>query len=285
MSSDELNEAKFELEQKRFALEEKRFKLDEERAFRERRFLTRNAATLITGLISLATIAVSASVAYNAYRQTDQTRIVEASKLDQAKLDSDKKWRNDALQYTTAQYEAIYSGETKKQERILSLMEPVFPREIFERILDHLKEAAPTKDGPNVWARGEQKIDKQDLASDTPAPVITLSESLTVDALRKQLYSPERRSVSNALIEQYDAGNKSIVSQLVVAVLPEEDNRSYRTNLYIAYALARTTRKWEGTNDEVATIASLRNTMNYKDPTFAQWVDKALANAATVSSR
>jgi len=289
MTTEEFNQAKHELEQKRFALEERRFKLDEERAIRERGFLTRNAASLITGvitgLISLATIAISAVVAYNAYRQTDQTRMIEDRKSQQTKTESDIRWRNDALNYTTAQYEAIYSGEAKKQQRILSLMELAFPKDLMERILAHLKEAAPTNDAPNVWAKAEQKIDKQDLASDSPVPTIALSGPPTVNTLRDQLYSPERKSVSNALIEQYKNGNKSIVSQLVSAVLPQDDNRSYRTNLYIAYTLARIPGKWEGTNAEVATMTSLQSTTNYKDPTFAQWVDQALANVQVVSSR
>ena len=280
MTADELNEAKYELELRRFAFEEKRLELEVERARRERKFLTRNTATLITGLISLATIAISAAVAYNAYRQTDQTRIIEDNKFKQALLESDRKWRNDALQYTTAQYETIYSGEADKQVRILSLMRMVFPKDIYELTLAHLKIAAPTKGPRNVWAEAEQEVDKQDLASDTPVPTIALPDrALSVDTLRQQLYSPDRKSVSNALIQQYTTGDKSIVSQLVAAVLPQDDNRSYRTNLYVAYTLARIPGKWEGTGAEVAMITSLKNTKNYTDPTFAQWVDKAVTNA------
>jgi hypothetical protein len=70
----------------------------------------------------------------------------------------------------------------------------------------------------------------------------------------------------------------------VAALLPPDDPRSYRTNLYVAYTLARMSAKWEGTKKDVDQVVLLKTTPNYKDPTFAQWVDKAVTNAIIVTN-
>jgi hypothetical protein len=92
----------------------------------------------------------------------------------------------------------------------------------------------------------------------------------------------QRRSASTRLVSLYARGSlsvrRSIVDDLVAAVMPEGDPQSYRVNLYVALTLSLIRPAWSGTQEQKAVIESQRQTNNYADPTFRIRVDQALSN-------
>lgn len=70
---------------------------------------------------------------------------------------------------------------------------------------------------------------------------------------------------------------KEIVTSLISSIVPEEDQTSYRINIYIALTLSLLKEGWIGTEQQRKAIEDLRGTSSYKkDSTFRGRVDDAL---------
>ncbi len=92
------------------------------------------------------------------------------------------------------------------------------------------------------------------------------------------LYSSERLIFSNRLIELYEDKKNVVVEALINSILEPSNSKSYRVNLYIVFTFARISGGWEGSNEQLEKIKSLRETQNYKDDTFRKRVDEAISN-------
>lgn len=285
MTPEELNAAKFALDQRRFRFERAKAKL-------EQRFLFRHSAVLISGAISLATIAISiASIVSstqlternydNQHAETVRKANAEAEETKRVAAETERKASLDLLQYITANYDLIFSQATDKQIRIRNSMISAFPKVALERVFAHFAETAPTKDGPNVWQEDQRKDDVAGVLGDPP---MTRVESglhqrpTTREELIKALTGPQRRLEAERLAglpkEQAAATNALLISSL----LPQTDRWSYRFNLYAAFTLAKVSGKWTGTRDQYNSVVALKNSGNYEDSTFRFWVDAALLN-------
>lgn len=88
----------------------------------------------------------------------------------------------------------------------------------------------------------------------------------------------DRLSASNALIERAKFEPNVVVDALVSNVKPDNEEKSYRTNLYTVFTLARITNGWPGTAIQLQIIESLRESLNYKDATFKSRTEEAIAN-------
>jgi hypothetical protein len=85
--------------------------------------------------------------------------------------------------------------------------------------------------------------------------------------------------VSDRLIQLYKQNKKEVINALLGAILPKGDTNSYRNNLYIVFTLGRITDGWEGSDDQLRTIAQLKETSSYQDPTFKSDVTRFCQNA------
>jgi len=94
----------------------------------------------------------------------------------------------------------------------------------------------------------------------------------------KQFRGPDRLKSSDRLIQIYEQDPIAVVDTLIQGILPPNDEWSYRVNLYIAFTLARIRSGWRGTAEQRNEILKLKDTNNYKEPTFLRRVDEALAN-------
>ena len=81
---------------------------------------------------------------------------------------------------------------------------------------------------------------------------------------------------SDQLIEQIEQGDAETVPLLIRSIIRDDARREYRVNLFIAFTLARTP-SWTGSAADLEAIQGLANTPNYRDPTFKQHVDDAIA--------
>jgi hypothetical protein len=111
--------------------------------------------------------------------------------------------------------------------------------------------------------------------TDTPASTLDLN----TDSIRDNFFGPQRLGFSNQLVQLAAQDPDKIAKALVGAlVAPEDRERSYRVNLYIAFTLARFPNGWPKSADPSDTIPNLTTSGNYKDPTFAKRVREALLN-------
>jgi hypothetical protein len=283
MTEEELNQAKFKLERERFEFEK-------EIAVRERRFLYRNSAAVITAAISLAALAVSISQVWVAHigkqREIEVTQLQKDKELKLEELREDRKWKYDTLQFVSSNKDAVFGGNDSERKRIRDVMTVTFPIEILDKLFSDLEERGKSPEEKATWSEGQKEVDRKVVASsDITSRTDLPSNILNKDELVKQLTSSERRDVSNSLIEMYKQNKQAVVEALINAILPESDKNSYRNNLYIAYTLGRIPDGWEGADKQAGQIAELRHTRNYSDPTFKQWVDKTLQNQKKVSGQ
>jgi alanyl-tRNA synthetase len=93
--------------------------------------------------------------------------------------------------------------------------------------------------------------------------------------LVKQFSTADRLKASNQLVALYPKDHLGVVKALVDAVQPDNAN-SYRTNLYIAFTLARIPGGWEAAEPQYQRIQSLKSSVQMKDSTFSRWVAEAL---------
>jgi hypothetical protein len=272
MTEEELNQAKFELDRERFEFEK-------EIAVRERRFLYRNSATVITAALSLAALAVSISQVWVAHiakqREIEVTQLQKEKELKLEELREDRKWKYDTLQFVSSNKDAVFAGNDSERKRIRDVMTVTFPVEILDKLFSDLEERGKSPEEKATWSEGQKEVDRKVIASsDMTAGTDLPSNILNKDELVKQLTSSERRNVSTGLIGMYKQNKKAVVDALIDAILPESDKNSYRNNLYIVYTLGRIPDGWEGSDKQAGQIAELTRTRNYSDATFKQWVDK-----------
>jgi hypothetical protein len=284
MTEEELNKAKYELERERFEFEK-------ERSSQEGRFFSRYFAAIISTAISLAALSVSASQVWVAHIEKQReindkqaelniAKLHNENELAQEKIRDDRKWDYDTLQFVSSNKDVIFGGDPLQQERIRDVMVVTFPIKVLDSLLPGLRARAQRTKSPGeekIWSDGEKSVDAKNIDSSNAPEVKLPTDILDRDELRKQLTSPERRSVSNRLIELYNQRKKDVVDALINAILPESDTNSYRNNLYIAVTLGGIS-SWEGSDDQLNLVDDLKKTKNYHDPTFRKWVDQAAAN-------
>jgi hypothetical protein len=290
----ELDQAKFGLDKERLALDTKRADLEEEKAIRERSFFQRNAGPLITGMISVATVSVSAAlviVSFLQYKQTgiiertklSQTKLIEDTKLAQSTLETKRKSNYDALIYLTSHELDIYACAPSKQDRLIKLMNTAFLPDVMTQVIDELKKICPDKKTGPTLKKAERDNDNRSVNVPIQETQVSLPPNiLDIQELEQQLTSPSRREVSNGLIAMYPAKKTQVVKALIDSILPQSDPRSYRHNLYVAFTLARIPGGWKSTQeqkDRIYELSDSNRTQNAKDPTFSKWTKQALIAA------
>ena len=136
---------------------------------------------------------------------------------------------------------------------------------------------------PDGVAQTPQTSDILELPAKALNPISTSSAStsmlLSTEEIVKQFYSSNRLKFSDQLVAQYSSQPDDLARALVASILPPENDKSYRVNLYIALTLARLTKGWPKAADPNDAIGQLIRTNNYiRDFTFRRRVNEALAN-------
>lgn len=101
---------------------------------------------------------------------------------------------------------------------------------------------------------------------------------MSIEQLLGLFNSSERLRASNELIVRHTESPDLVVDALIKAILPEDDRKSYRVNIYIVLTLSQLRPNWVGVEEQKNRVAALQNTDNYKDATFSLRVNQALNN-------
>lgn len=116
----------------------------------------------------------------------------------------------------------------------------------------------------------------------TALPAETAAQpSISTTDIQTKFNSGERLKYSDALVvrsKQSAVERDAIAGALVRSVLPDNDGRSYRINLYIAFTLARFPDGWTASADPNKAIDALKTSRNYRDSQFKRRVDEAIDN-------
>ena len=89
---------------------------------------------------------------------------------------------------------------------------------------------------------------------------------------------PERLAASNALVERAKSSPVPVVDALISGLREQDDEASYRFNLYVVFTLARIPNGWPGTDQQRERLIALRSSRNYKDATFHSRTEEAISN-------
>lgn len=135
----------------RLALEREKLELERLRLEREGRFMTRHLGAVLTGIVSIAAVVVSASQVWVA--RTDRLRELEAASRQReresaaATAEQDRRWNLDVANFVVQHQDKIFADDPQQQARMRDIMSVTFPPEIasilFARLADSAPESAP----------------------------------------------------------------------------------------------------------------------------------------------
>lgn len=111
-----------------------------------------------------------------------------------------------------------------------------------------------------------------------------LSDQATIEDLPKLFGGVERRLASDRLISLYPENKERVVDAVINAIQEDSLKTSYRINIYVARTLRLIVGGWEGTQEDLSRIKSLRMQNNYKDVNFKENVDGAVKNWVVAKS-
>lgn len=149
-----------------------------------------------------------------------------------------------------------------------------------------LKRVAVESDFTMIKTAFDQLAERKVLSNDAKSkqafagyqPSALISGSSEIPDLISKLNGPDRLSASKRLVELYAQNKEGVVNSLINALLPPNDQRSYRVNLYVALTLGRIEPDWEGSEGQLKRVRELKDTPNYQDSTFQGRVDEAISN-------
>lgn len=179
-----------------------------------------------------------------------------------------------------------FQNAVSRQDFLLTVLMPLYEHEpkykpiILQLIaLDSSEDAAGNVNDAQVTAVNEVRTTPETIAALEAQKAIP--KEYSVEALRADFYSGYRRQLSDALVREIDNGRDELPERLIEALIEDNDEpKSYRINLYVAYTLARV-EAWSAPEHAVKTFMDLTGSPNYiKDPTFKRRVDEAIQKIA-----
>jgi hypothetical protein len=252
----------------------------------ERSFFEKHLAAILTSLISLTAVLVSAAQVWVAHiNKQKELDIIWANNIKQQETFSQEKernWKLDLAKFFMENESRIFSEDEAKRSKMRDIMIITFPSEftsvVFAKLAKLENESRPGKEASpavqakiETWTQGTEKLDEV-LTAEVTSIVANAGD------LIEKFKGDERRIFSNKLAEQYQTSQEDVLSILMNSILPESDYWSYRVNIYVTRTLAKISNGWKGTKDQLEAVEQLRQTRNYKDATFIKNVDAAISN-------
>lgn len=159
-----IEERKVRVDEGRLEIERQRLKLDGEKVSSERKFINRNFATIVTGILSLAAIVVGwaqvrvASISKDKEITIAQLQHQKDIELSQAQ--QDREWNLEVAKFVTEHANVIFGGTTEQQRHIGDVIAITFPQNISRTLLTNLKPTHPSGKGtaPNPWEEALKEL-------------------------------------------------------------------------------------------------------------------------------
>ena len=120
------------LEQLRLALERDRFELEKRREEREGTLLNRHFGAIMTALVSIVAVVVSAAQIWVA--QIQKTRELEVKAIE-----SERQWGIEAAKFIAGNHTAIFSKDDQERAIFQGIIFVAFPKAISDRLLSKVK--------------------------------------------------------------------------------------------------------------------------------------------------
>ncbi len=160
-----IEQARLDLDRKRYAdellIQQVRLDLEKAKLQSEGRFTAKYFGTLITALISTATIVVSISQVYVAYiskqNEIASSQSLTSKQLELSATDQRREWNLKATEFVAAHQDLIFSHDAERRDRIAKVMLITFPAEITGVLFQKLADAASDTAERGGWV-GAQTV-------------------------------------------------------------------------------------------------------------------------------
>jgi hypothetical protein len=259
----ELDLRKMELEVEKSARESAREGREVEKELRESRFLFRNSAALIAASISILSFMLAFMGAFQAKMESERTEI-----------ERNRRWFSDAASFITDNKAILFSKDSVEKDKIMSIMQVIYPPEIVKTITEKFKAASDDPRVKNFWEGQFFDIEiKNETTKSSAAVTIPTSGDF-----RTILNSDNRRTASDLIAKKYASNQDGIMQQIVETVVPETEKSSYRVNLYVLVILSKIVGGWQATPSQASLVEKLYESAYMGDPTYKKLAERARNN-------
>ncbi|NIM11906.1 MAG: hypothetical protein GTO45_07305 [Candidatus Aminicenantes bacterium] len=142
---------KNDIEKEKLELERLRLDVEREKIKAEKRFTSKHLGTIITALISVAALIVSAAQVYIATVNKDK-------EMELNRLHIEREWKLKTVEYVSNNWGKIFSNNEVDANRMRDIMLATFPEEITGPLFIKLKETVDTEKGKKTWRDGMQTL-------------------------------------------------------------------------------------------------------------------------------
>jgi hypothetical protein len=162
-----------EIELQKLNLEQERLALEKEKAEQDKRFWLRNFGTLITTVVSLTAVLVTAGQLWVAKISKDQELAVASSQKDrelalmQAQRDKEltllaaqhtKEWNLNAAKFVSENANQIFGRNKEQRERIAKIIIATFPPDITDVLFQKLENIPESTQEQATWRTARRVI-------------------------------------------------------------------------------------------------------------------------------
>ncbi|HWS85782.1 MAG TPA: hypothetical protein VN282_02230 [Pyrinomonadaceae bacterium] len=172
-SAEEIEASRLDLERERLELDKtiatSRLEFERQKSDRENKFWNRNSGVLITGLISLAALMVTATQIWTAKLQKDREIEMSDRQKDRELSLMDEKnkreWNLSAAKFVAENMKVILGDNAQEKELLAKMLANIYPPEVAAPLLAKLENASPPPE-ENTWRQEREKI----VRPSAPAP-------------------------------------------------------------------------------------------------------------------
>jgi len=157
-----LEERKFELEQEKFEhdkkMKEQQMILDKQNSDG---FIQKNFGIILTFIISIATIIVSALQLNAKKEETKKAHIQKDKEISIAEINNERDWNYKAVEFVAQNQETIFGNDKEKGDKIAKVMLATFPAAVTNALFQKLEVTAETAEAKQVWVTNQEVAVKQ----------------------------------------------------------------------------------------------------------------------------
>ncbi|HVR97380.1 MAG TPA: hypothetical protein VMW27_12245 [Thermoanaerobaculia bacterium] len=176
--AEDIEERRLGLEFRKLEIDKQRLELERQRLDVDNRVLNRHLGVIVTSIVSLVALALSATQLYIAYanRKSDveiaednrkiDLKIADANRkadIEAAKLAQQRQWGIQLADFVFGNKDIIFGGATAERETMRNVLLVTYPSEVTAPLFQRLEATAPEKERA-VWQKGAaiaQKITPQ----------------------------------------------------------------------------------------------------------------------------
>lgn len=142
---------KNDIDKKRLELDRKQEEIEKNKVKVGQKFTNKYLGTIITAIISLAALIISATQVYIAFINKDK-------EISLTQLQLDREWKLKSVEYVSENWNKIFGDDEDERNRIRDIMIVTFPEDITNALFKKLEETEDSETGKKTWQVGGQKL-------------------------------------------------------------------------------------------------------------------------------